>query len=367
MAQDPPSQRTEKPTPKRLQKAREMGQIARSPEIPGALALIGFLVFCRLFGSDWLLRLQGMLTSAFASLRVLEMTPETAFALLRSTLGTTAVLLAPPLAVLAAAGVAGNLVQGPPLFSLKPLAPRWERLHALGNLKRVFALRSWVEVLKILLKIALYGAVALSAARQAVLQSAGDTGASATLRGLFDLAGMMIARIAMLALALAALDYLYRRYDHQRSLRMTKQEVTEERKEHEVSPLVRQRIRSRMLTLARSRMMSEVPKATVVVTNPTHVAVALRYAADEGGVPRVVAKGRNLIAARIRALAAAHQVPIVEDPPLARSLYRLVPLGRSIPTALFRAVAEVLALVLTNDRRRAAASGRRPSPEEITT
>jgi flagellar biosynthetic protein FlhB len=163
--------------------------------------------------------------------------------------------------------------------------------------------------------------------------------------------------VTILAACLGVLDYMFRRYDHTRSLRMTKREIRDERKDLEGDPLIRARIRSKQLALARSRMMSDVPKATVVVTNPTHFAVALRYVPGETEVPKVLAKGRERVAARIRELALEHRIPIVSDPPLARALYKSVPVGREIPQALFRAVAEVLALVL-NRRKRPAREAR---------
>jgi flagellar biosynthetic protein FlhB len=262
--------------------------------------------------------------------------------------------------MLAAATVAGNLVQGPPALSLKPLTPQWSRLAPLGNLRKVFSLRQWVEVVKIVVKLSLYTSVAFTAARDAVLATpTGASGAAGTLRMLLSMSGTVIFRVTLLAAGLAVLDYLFRRYDHTRSLKMSKKEVRDERREMEGDPLVRARIRSKQLSLARSRMMVDVAKATVVVTNPTHYAVALRYVPDEMDVPRVVAKGRERIAARIREIASGHGIPIVSDPPLARSLYKSVPIGRDVPPALFRAVAEVLALVL-KPRRRGPAREHRP-------
>jgi flagellar biosynthetic protein FlhB len=337
-----------------------MGQIARSPEIPGVLLLIAFLVFCRLAGSAWLARVESFLRSSMAGLTAADLTPAVVMALFRSTALTTGALLLPPLAFLAVAGVAGNLVQGPPTFTLKPLLPNPQRFDVARNLLRVVSLRQGVELLKIVVKVGLYAAVTLTAVRQALLRGIPRPGAAGSLQALLDLGGTMIARVAMLAVALAILDYLFRRYDHLRSLRMSKQEVRDERRDLEVHPLVRQRIRSRQMALSRSRMMADVPKATVVVTNPTHVAVALRYAPEEGGVPRVLAKGRHLLAERIKAMALLHGVPVVEDAPLARALYRMVPVGRVIPGALFRAVAEVLVLVMTSRRTVPAAARRAP-------
>jgi flagellar biosynthetic protein FlhB len=354
MATEDRSQRTERPTGRRLKKAREKGQVARSSEIPGVLVLAGFLVFCHVFGASWLGKLEAYLATSLETLAGDELTPSSLMALLASTASVTGALLVAPLGICAAASIAGNLLQGPPPLTLAPLSPKWSKLDPVQNLKKVLSLRQWVEVLKIVLKLTLYASVAYTAARDAILATpAGATGAAGTLAMLLSLSGTVVFRVTILAASLGVLDYLFRRYDHTRSLRMTKREIRDERKELEGDPLVRARIRSKQLALARSRMMADVPKATVVVTNPTHLAVALRYAPGETDVPKVLAKGRERIAARIRELAQEHRIPIVSDPPLARALYKSVPVGREIPQALFRAVAEVLALVLNRGRKRA--------------
>lgn len=352
MATESRSERTEKPTPRRLQKAREKGQVARSAEIPGVLVLAGFLIFCRVAGAGWLERMEGYFAASLAGLAIPDLTSESLLAVFRSTASATGALLLPPLGVLAAAGIAGNVLQGPPPLTLEPLKPNWSRLDPVKNLGRLFSLRSWVEVLKVVAKTALYGAVAFTAARDAILSSSeGAPGAEGTLLALLRLAGTVIYRVTILAAVLAALDWMFRRYDHVRSLMMSKKEIRDEYKEMEGDPLIRSRMRSKQLALARSRMMADVPKATVVVTNPTRFAVALRYEPGEADVPRVLAKGRAKLAERIREIALAHGIPIVSDPPLARALYKSVPLGAEIPVALYRAVAEVLALILRRKGR----------------
>jgi flagellar biosynthetic protein FlhB len=181
---------------------------------------------------------------------------------------------------------------------------------------------------------------------------AATPGVRGALVAVFALSAKVILRVGFVALALALLDLVFTRFEYRRGLRMTKQEVKDERKEHDGDPLIKMRIRSKQMSLARSRMMADVGRATVVVTNPTHYAVALRYVPGDTDVPQVLAKGRGRIAERIRELAAEHGVPLVSDPPLARALYRAVEVGQVIPASLFRAVAEVLALVLKKDGRR---------------
>lgn len=360
MAEHDRSRRTERPTPRRLEKAREQGKVPRSAEVSSLAALGGFLVFCEVLGADWLGQLEEMLASSLARVGTRELSSAGLGELFAWTAWTAGSLLVAPLGTLAAAGLAGNLLQGPPPLTLKPLEPSWERLDPVSNLRRTFSARAAVEGLRVLLKATLYAGAGYAAAREALAASAAAAGAEGTLQVLLALGRTILLRIGALAAGLAILDYLFRRYDHVRSLRMTRTEVRDERKELEGDPLVRSRIRSRMMALARSRMMAEVPRATVVVVNPTRYAVALRYRHGETPVPRVVAKGRELLAARIREIAEAHRVPVVSDPPLARSLYRSVPVGAEIPAALFHAVAEVLALVLAPRRRPPAG----PSPQE---
>ncbi len=357
MATEDRSQRTEKPTPRRIQKARERGQVARSPEVSSAAVLAGFLVFAYLFGSGWLARLQAFLGASFSEVGSAGLETAALLSALGAAGAAAATLLVAPLGAIAVGGLAGNVLQGTPQFTLKPFEPKWSRLDPSQNLKKIVSIRSWVDTGKALLKAVLYAAVAGFAVRDALREaSLSEPGARGALSGLFSASGTILVRIALLSAAIAVLDLLFRKWDHLRSLRMTKKEVKDERKNLEGDPLIRARIRSKQLTLARTRMMAEIPKATVVVTNPTHYAVALRYVEGETPVPKLVAKGRGKIADRIRMLAVEHRIPIVSEPPLARALFRSVPVGAEIPAALFRAVAEVLALVL----RRSRPAGARP-------
>jgi flagellar biosynthetic protein FlhB len=345
-------QRTEKPTPRRLERARSEGNVPRSRELPSALALLGFILFCHVSGGAWLARLESLVAGSLAHLAQPEL-DEARLASLASTLALACgALLVVPLGFLGVAGVAGGLVQGPPPLSLHPLRPDLSRVNPLRGLGKAFRLRSWIEMLKVALKMVLFTAVAASAVRDALIEGLpARPGAAGVLAALVAVGGKVMLRVALVGLGVAALDLLFTRFEHRRQLRMTKQEVKDERRETEGDPLVRARQRSKQMALARSRMMADVPKATVVVTNPTEYAVALRYQPGEVEVPRVLAKGRGKIAERIRAISVEHRIPIVEDPPLARALYRSVPVGGFIPAQLFRAVAEVRALVLRRPAR----------------
>jgi flagellar biosynthetic protein FlhB len=356
------AQRTERPTPKRLQKARREGNVPRTRDLPAALSLGAFLLFCHFGGGAWLRRAEEFLATGLSQLTLPDLDAASTVRLLSGTASATALLLIAPLGVMLAGGVAGNLLQGVPSFTLDPLRPNFSRLNPVKGLAKLFRLKSLVELLKTALKLLLFTAIAVSAVRDAWRSGVvGGPSPEGALAAIVATSGTVIFRVTLLALGLALLDLLYTRFDHLRQLRMTKQEIKDERREQEGDPLVRARVRSRQMSLARSRMMADVPKATVVVTNPTRFAVALRYVPGEIDVPRVLAKGRGRIAERIREIAAEHGVPIISDPPLARALFRSVPVGGFIPAQLFRAVAEILALVLKREPR---ARVRPTAPEE---
>ncbi len=349
------SNKTEKPTGRRLMKAREKGQVARSKELPGALVLAAFLVFCHFAGAPWRAKLEALVAGTLSNLVRPDMTINDAVAFFTTIGLQTTGLLVLPLGTMVVAGVGGNLIQGWPTFTLKPLNPDLSKLNPITGLGKLFKLKGWIEMIKTTFKMVMFGVIALTAVRESMADGLGGSpGAEGTLLAIMILSGKVIFRITLFAFALSIADYLFTKFDYTRNLRMTKQEVKDEGKEAEGDPVVKARIRAKQMAMARSRMMADVPDATVVITNPTHFAVALRYVPGEMDVPQVLAKGRGKLAERIRGIAKEHGVPIVSDPPLARALYRAVEVGSVIPEALFRAVAEVLALVLRGGK------GRRP-------
>lgn len=357
--------RTERPTAKKLDDARKKGRVPRTQEVSAALVMGTFLGFFELYGGVWLdemrrLTVQVLSPAAFS----MDLQPQQLM-LLTGTIGMAMLqLLFLPVALMGAASMAGNLLQGPPPWSTHPLKPDFTKLNPFTGIKKVVRLKAWVDLGKASLKMVLFTAVTWFALRQAIADGLeGARTAEGTLHAIAALTGTVLLRVVFLMLALALVDLLYTRWDHVRNLRMTKEEVKEERKQMEGDPLIRAKMRQRQMEMSRRRMMAEVPHASVVVTNPEHFAVALRYVHGEDAVPRVVAKGADRIAFRIREIAREHGVPVHRDPPLARALYKAVEVGDAIPQALFRAVAEVLALVLRGRRRRAPRRAARPAPE----
>jgi flagellar biosynthetic protein FlhB len=347
MAEDSDLERTEPASARRREQAREEGQVARSREL-STLALLlaagGGLWF---MGAGLTDTLSGLMRHGMQLERALAF--DTDLMLLRLKDSSVDVLLAfsPLLALLVLAGIASALLLNGWMFSFKPLMPDFNRLDPLQGLARIVSLHGVIEMAKAIGKTVLVGGVAAWVIWNnsgAVLALAAEPLASGMVHLVRLLGTSFLVMAGSMGLIVAA-DIPFQLWDHAKKLRMTREEVRQENKENEGDPKVKAHIRSQQREMARRRMMAEIPKADVVVTNPTHYAVALRYQEGEMRAPRVVAKGAHLLAARIRELAQEHNVPLLEAPPLARALYSHAELGDEIPAALYTAVAEVLAYV----------------------
>ncbi len=300
--------------------------------------------------------LQGAMESirfALTNLSHTEFSPALALSFTSGCLSHAARAFLPVIGVAMVVGVVVNLLQVGVTFTAEPLAPNWARLNPVAGFTRLFSRRAFVDSVKTLLKVLLIGWLTFSAVRAdaAMLLRTSEIDPLMVMMLVGQLLYKMAWRVGLAMLVLALLDYGFQRWEYEKSLRMTKEEVKQEMKQTEGDPQVKSRIRARQQAIARRRMMQAVPKADVVVTNPTHYAVALQYDAQKMAAPTVVAKGMNLIAWRIREIAQRHGVPIVENPPLAQSLYRTVDIGEQIPPELYQAVAEVLAYVYRLRRR----------------
>lgn len=348
MAEAAGQERTERATAKRRQEARRRGQVALSREIPSTLllfTLLGVLVFGGSALLDRSTRLVGGIYARLHTLRIGRL--EDASALLSELAGEVLALLAPVCLPLLVAGFLGNVFQIGVEFHAEALQPKWSKLNPLAGLKRIFSLRGAFELAKSLIKLALVGSVAA-----AVVWGMRSEMPTLVRLDLGSIRGFAFEGVTLILLfsgiamtLLAALDTLYQRWQYEENLKMTKQEVKDERRQTEGDPAVKARIRSIQRQVAYRRMMAEVPRADVVVVNPTHLAVALRFDPAVMVAPKVVAKGADHVAERIRRIASEHGVPIVENPPLARSLFRLTDIGDTVPVELYRVVAEVLAYV----------------------
>ncbi len=353
MAGSNQGEKTEKPTGRKIRKAREEGQVPRTQELPSALAIALLLVFAQIGGDRWLGDLVALFRGTFGNLNVGEITNTEILVIMGRYMMNTVTLLAAPLGIMAGGVVLGSLLQGPPPFTLKQMEPKFEKINPVEGFKKIFAVKNLMEVLKTLFKLTAFSMVAYITAKKSILgESGAPSDARETLFAIGSVAKNMLVSITALAMFIALADLAFQRWNHLRTLRMTKKEVKDEHKEQEGDPQIKGKIRQKQLAMARQRMMAEVPNATTVITNPTHFAVALRFVPGEMAVPKVVAKGRAKIALKIREIARDHSIPIVEDPPLARALYKVVPIGGEVPEALYRAVAEVLAMVFRKKSRR---------------
>ncbi|MFO7171543.1 MAG: flagellar biosynthesis protein FlhB [Bacillota bacterium] len=338
---------TEPATPRRLEKAREQGQVFRSPEVVAVATLLAAYLALVATGAWTWDRLSRFAVRWWGDLSRMELTPGNLPGLAWQVVATALLAAAPVAGLVLAAGLLANYLQVGFLFTLRPLAPDLRRIDPIQGLRRILSRRALAELVKSLAKVAVVGWVAYRTVAGALPKLPLLLGSSpgGVLAETARLVGLLLGRVALTMAVLAFLDYLYQRWEYFQSLRMTREEIKEELRETEGSPEIRQAIRRRQRELARRRMMAEVPKADVVVTNPTHYAVALRYVPGEMEAPVVVAKGRGFVALRIREVAAAADVPVVENPELARGLYFSVEIGDPVPPELYRAVAEVLAFV----------------------
>jgi len=348
MAQESFEERTEPASGKKREDTRKKGKVFRSQELNSAVILVFGALLLYFTGSGMASGLADMTRGLFTAAGSYRITPAGVqeFAM-RGVMQFGTVVL--PLVVgLSVVGLALNIAQVGFLFTLEPLMPDFNKVNPLNGIKRVLvSRRSLVELLKNILKVSIVGYIAWDAVRGILAETITlmDGDPAGVLSFMARAALGLAFRTGFAFLVLAALDYAYQKFEYEKELKMTKQEVKEEGKAQEGDPQVKARVRSIQRRIAYRRMMQDVPTADVVVTNPTHIAVALRYDTEKMSAPKVVAKGAELIARKIREIAIEHGVPIIEDRPLARTLYGSVEVGEEIPETMFQAVAQLLAYI----------------------
>lgn len=346
MAEDSDLERTEPASSRRIEQAREKGQVPRSRELSTFAVLMAAGVGLMSMSSQLMDGLAGVMRGGLTLDRAAAFDPlQMAIRLQHHALSILIDFL-PFILLMVVAAILAPMVLSGWLFSFQALQPDFGRLNPIKGIGRLFSVNSLVELSKALIKTAVIGGVAFWVIwhnKEAMFGLAGES-YNQSLAHLGTLLVMSFISIVASMLLIVAVDVPFQLWDHAKKLKMTKEEVRQEHKEMEGSPEVKAQIRRMQREMARRRMMAEVPKADVIVTNPTHYAVALRYQ-DGMGAPIVVAKGTELVAARIRGIGEEHRIPILEAPPLARALFRHGELGEEIPAALYTAVAEVLAYV----------------------
>jgi len=340
-------ERTEQPTGKKLSKAREEGQVAKSQEISTAFILFGALgVF--LFAGPWMFWvLSDFMHGIFQNLGTLHVEGISARAFLFEVLQQVGLILMPLLLVLLILGIAANLLQVGVLFTSKPFVPKLSKFNPITGMKKFVSLKALVELLKSLFKVVFIGGISWLVLRGELdaIPSLMEMSVGQILTYMGTVSLKMFFYVGLGMIVLAAIDFTYQRWQHTKDLMMSKQEVKDEAKQTEGDPQIKGKIRQAQREMAMRRMMESVPDADVVITNPTTLAIAVKYDAKQMFAPQVVAKGAKLMAERIKDIARDNDVPIVENKPLAQTLFKSMEVGDLVPPNLYKAVAEVLAYV----------------------
>ncbi|KAB2337525.1 flagellar biosynthesis protein FlhB [Cytobacillus depressus] len=340
-------EKTEKATPKKRQDSRKKGQVAKSQDVNTAVVLISVFLFL-LFGGPYLIDIVfNIMTHTFNQFMLMELSEANVQTLFLAILKEVVLFLGPIMLVAMIAGIAANYMQVGFLFSTEVIQPKLEKLNPIKGFKRIFSMRAIVELFKSILKIGFVGivtfAVLWSRIDEILVLSQKSVGTALVTLGSLTVQMGLFASGALLFLSL--LDFLYQKYDFEKNIRMSKQDIKDEHKNIEGDPLIKSKIKQKQREMAMRRMMQEVPNADVVITNPTHFAVALKYDETKLDAPYVVAKGVDFVAQKIKLIAKEQDIITIENRPLARALYSQAEIGDAIPEEFFKAVAEILAHV----------------------
>ena len=343
MAKDP--DKTEKATPRRRQKAREEGQVAKSQDIPISASLVSVFIFFIFYIPFAFRKLYETYVRFFSD--PLYYIPEHNYTVVWEVVKILGYLLGPPFLLLLIIGFFSNVAQVGFMFTTKPLVPKLEKINPIAGLKRLFSLKTLFELFKNLLKLTVAMVVSyflVTYLLQDVFRFA-TTPVSDDAYIMIKYSLIMILGFALLSIPIGAIDFFFRKYEFEESIKMSKHEIKEEQKLYEGNPQIKAAIRKKMREMSLTRMMAEVAKADVVITNPEHYAVALKYDRGKMQAPKVVAKGVDKVALRIKEEARLHNVPIEENPPLARALYQACEIGDYVPEHLYQAIAKIFAKI----------------------
>jgi len=353
MAEESFQEKTERATPRRRQKAREEGQVAKSSEIASVAVLLVGISVLFVFGAYFYPKLEQVVQRVARFQEIPVFDQQFCIFLLRRSVAYFLMFVLPLMGAVFLAAFVANYAQVGFQMSGKPIVPKLSKFDIVKGFGRLLSLRSLVELAKSVLKLGVIGTVAYFAVRGEIEDLLKLYNADVAYIFLFILKGFLkiFIWVLIVMIVVAVADYSYQKWQFEKDLRMTKQEVKEEHKESEGDPQVKSRIRSIQMQAARKRMMRAVPDADVVVTNPTHLAVAIRYDPAKMNAPIVVAKGAGLVAERIRKIAGEHHIPVVENKELARNLYKTIEVGETIGSEFYKGVAELLAYVYKLKRK----------------
>ncbi|MGP7817489.1 flagellar biosynthesis protein FlhB [Niallia sp. 01092] len=340
-------EKTEKATPKKRQDTRKKGQVAKSQDVNTAIVLLVVFAVLHFTGSYMLKGFIAIMKHSFQEFMLLDLTEQNLQHIFLQILKEIAFIVSPILIAAIVAGLIANYMQVGVLFSTEAIQFKLEKINPISGFKRIFSLRSIIELLKSILKISVIGVVTFSIlwlqfSELLVLSYKSVYTSLITLAQLTIQMGLYGSGALLL---LSLLDYLYQRYDFEKNIKMSKQDIKDEHKNIEGDPLIKSKIKQRQREMAMRRMMQDVPNADVVITNPTHYAIALKYEEDKYDAPYVVAKGIDFVAQKIKFIAKENDVVMVENRPLARALYSEIEVGDVVPEEFFKAVAEILAFV----------------------
>ncbi len=348
--------KTEKPTAKRVEETRNEGNVAKSTDLSSAFMLLAGSVLIWMLGDRMGEGLRKVTIESLLSISNFEAIPESLHYHLGQGMFGLFLLLGPFLAVLMVLGLAVNVMQIGLLWSWKAIGFKFNKIYKLQGLKKIFSSQGLVELVKSIAKMIIVGVVAymvISSHFEEYLLLA-DVSIGAISEFIFSVSLEIFLKCALVLIVLGFFDLMYVRFKHEKDMRMSKQEVKDEARASDGDPKIKGKIRQMRLQMRKNFMMKEVPKATVVITNPTFIAIAVRYEQGVDVAPVIIAKGKRLIAEKIRDAARANSIPIVEDKPLARSLFDVAEIGEPIPAEFFAAVAEILAYVYGLQKRGAA-------------
>ena len=348
MAEDNKDQKTEEPSAKRITDSEEKGNFAHSREINSSFVLLAALLGFLITGEQSTRNLMGSWHMLIAEAGTLQLTFEELYKVVADAMTGFIKVIGPFLVLIMVGGVTSNLIQiGGLRFSTHPLIPKFSKLSPMKGFGRIFSKNTVMELFKSLFKVGIISILSyfIIKSHWNEIPPLMGLGVGEILSFMGFVALEIIFQVLLVMIFLSLIDFAFQRFTYRENLRMTKQEVKEERKETDGNPQIKQRIRTVQMEMARKRMMSAVPDADVVVTNPTHISIAIKYDPEKTSAPAVIAKGVGHIAMRIREIARENGIPLVEDKPLARTLNKTVEVGQLIPASLYKAVAEILAYV----------------------
>jgi flagellar biosynthetic protein FlhB len=344
---DKDQERTEQATPRRREEARKKGQVARSQEVASVAILLACLIYFYFDSGRLVKKMMGMVSSFLKESGTLLISNNNIQSLAVDWLFEFFILIAPLLLTVLIAGLFANFIQVGFVISAEALEPKFSKIDPIKGFQKLFSLKSFAELAKNILKLSIVGYVAYVTVASEIgnLPSLMDQSAGEILVYMGQISFTIILRTSWVLIVLAILDYVYQRWEYEKGLKMSRQEIKDEYKQTDGDPLIKARIRRIQREMARKRMMAQVPKADVVITNPDHIAVALQYDQLKMFAPVVVAKGTGFVAEKIKEIARESKVSVIENKPLARVLYKMVKVNEVIPENLYKAVAEVLAYV----------------------